>query len=62
MSVNPELLAKAYYSIPEICARWDVSDRTIYREIKRGRLKRKHIGGQVRFARSEVERYEAEAG
>jgi hypothetical protein len=31
---------------------------TIYREIKRGRLKRKHIGGTIRVSADEVARYE----
>ena len=39
-----------------------VSRTTIYKEIERGRLKRKHIGGQVRFAAADVAEYERLAG
>lgn len=53
---------KAFYSIPELMARWSVSRMTIYREIGRGRLRRKHIGGSVRFAVEDVARYERQAG
>lgn len=49
---------KAFYTIPELMARWQVGRTTIYREIERGRLKRKHIGGQVRFAAEDVAEYE----
>ena len=53
---------KSFYSIPELVERWAVSRMTIYREIARGRLKRKHIGGSVRFAVEEIARYEQQAG
>ena len=36
---------KAFYTIPDLVARWGVSRSTIYNEIRRGRLKRKHIAG-----------------
>jgi excisionase family DNA binding protein len=49
---------KPFYTITELMARWGVSRMTVYREIKRGRLKRKHIGGAVRFSAEEVARYE----
>lgn len=51
-------LEKAFYTIPDLAARWQVSRATIYREIERGRLKRRHIGGQVRFAADDVAKYE----
>jgi excisionase family DNA binding protein len=57
MSLAPSTL-KAFYTIAELMARWGVSRMTIYREIKRGRLTRKHIGGTVRFSAEEVARYE----
>ncbi|MBX6316131.1 MAG: helix-turn-helix domain-containing protein [Isosphaeraceae bacterium] len=53
---------KAFYSVAELAERWGVSTRTIYREVARGRLRRKHIGGQVRFAAADVESYERQAG
>jgi excisionase family DNA binding protein len=49
---------KSFYTIAELMARWGVSRMTVYREIKRGRLKRKPIGGAVRFSSEEVSRYE----
>ena len=53
-----ETRRKPFYSIPDLMARWGVSRTTIYREIDRGRLKRRHIGGQVRFASEDVAAYE----
>jgi hypothetical protein len=35
---------------------------TVYRELKRGRLKKKRIGGTVRFSADEIYRYERQAG
>lgn len=49
---------QAFFTIRELCARWRVSRTTLYREIDRGRLKRRHIGGQVRFAAADVANYE----
>jgi excisionase family DNA binding protein len=49
---------RAFYSIKDLMSRWDVSRATIYREIDRGRLRRRHIGGQVRFASEDVASYE----
>jgi len=49
---------KAFFSIVELAERWGVSRSTIYREIDRGRLKKRHIGGQVRFSASDVASYE----
>ena len=50
--------AKAFYTIPDLVEQWRISRTTIYREVERGRLKRKHIGGSVRFSADEVARYE----
>jgi excisionase family DNA binding protein len=57
MSQAPSTL-KAFYTIADLMARWGVSRTTIYREIKRGRLKPKRIGGTIRFSADEVARYE----
>ncbi len=57
MSQAPSTL-KPFFTITDLVARWGVSRMIIYREIKRGRLKRKHIGGVVRFSANEVARYE----
>ena len=57
--MNPALQKpKAYFTIPDLIERWQVSRATIYREIERGRLKRRHIGGQVRFSAEDVAAYE----
>jgi excisionase family DNA binding protein len=52
---------KAFYSIHELAERWGVSRSTIYREIDRGRLNRRHIGGQVRFSATDVASYERQS-
>jgi excisionase family DNA binding protein len=44
----------AFYTIPQLAERWQVSRTTVFNEIRRGRLKRKLIGGQVRFSAEEV--------
>lgn len=46
------------YSLEELAERWAIHKRTIHREVARGRLKKKLIGGRIRFAVDEVERYE----
>jgi hypothetical protein len=61
MSVNTastEPKAKAFYSTSDLMARWDVSRTTIWREVKRGVLRQTKVAGCVRFASSEVLRYE----
>lgn len=49
---------KAFFTVQDLMSRWSVSRSTIYREIARGRLKRDHIGGQVRFKVASIEAYE----
>jgi len=39
----------------------DVSTRTVYREVQRGRLRMVKVGGSTRFRRSELDRYLAAA-
>ena len=56
-----EVKEKSFYSISELGRRWGVSRSTIYREIERGRLNRRHIGGQVRFSAADVASYERQA-
>jgi excisionase family DNA binding protein len=60
----PQIAAteRAFFKILDLVERWGVSRTTIYKEIERGRLKRKHIGGQVRFAAADVAEYERLAG
>jgi excisionase family DNA binding protein len=51
----------AFCSIKQLAERWGVSHSTINREIKRDRLKSKHIGGQIRFSAADVASYELTA-
>ena len=50
-----------YYSPAQLTARWQVTGMTLRRWRKAGKLKALHIGRQIRFAVSEIERFEAEA-
>lgn len=52
---------RAFYTVKELQERWRCSHMMIYREMKRGRLECKRIGGLLRFAAEEVERYERQA-
>lgn len=61
MSAEPQPKPQAFFLIGELQARWRVSRATIYAEVARGRLRRTHIAGAVRFSSSEVERYERTA-
>jgi hypothetical protein len=60
-TMGSEKVEKAFYTIKEPMDRWQVARQTIYNEIDRGRLKRQHIAGSVRFSVAEVERYERTA-
>jgi excisionase family DNA binding protein len=35
----------------------DISTRTLYREVKRGKLRMVKVGGSTRFRRAELDRY-----
>ena len=50
-----------FFSPSDLAARWKVTTMTLRRFRKAGRLKASHIGRQVRFARTEVARFEREA-
>lgn len=58
----PATATKSFYTVSELRERWGVSRATIYREIDRGRLKRFHIGGSVRFKAEDVAEYEQRDG
>jgi len=47
-----------FFTIRELVERWRVTRTTIYREVKRGKLKRTLVAGSVRFSRDQVEEYE----
>jgi len=57
-TANAEPKAKAFYSTSDLMARWGDSRTTIWREVKRGVLRQTNVAGCVRFASSEVLRYE----
>ncbi|WP_395733473.1 helix-turn-helix domain-containing protein [Prosthecobacter sp.] len=50
-----------YLTTRDLSARWQVTPMTIRRMRKAGRLKAAFIGRGVRFAMTEVERFEREA-
>ena len=53
---------KDHYCTPaELAARWKITTMTLRRWRKAGKIKASHIGRGVRFALSEVERFEREA-
>jgi excisionase family DNA binding protein len=58
MLMADEAKKKAFYTLAELMERWSVSRSTIYREIARGRLKRIHVGSQIRFPAKAVAEYE----
>ena len=50
-----------FFSPSELTTRWGVSGMTLRRWRKAGKIRALHLGRQVRFALSEVERFESEA-
>jgi excisionase family DNA binding protein len=50
---------KAFYTIPELEARWGVSRWTIGRLANEGSLKRSRVRGLVRFSSATVKDYES---
>lgn len=48
---------KSYMSVVEVAKYFGVSDRSIYRRVAEGLLKKTKIGGRTVFAIQEVERY-----
>jgi len=52
---------KESYRIDELASRWDVNERTVRREIKRGKLEAFRVGCAWRVRHGEVERYEKES-
>jgi excisionase family DNA binding protein len=49
-----------FLTVPELAARWSVTDRTLRRLVGQGDLPVTRIGRSVRFRLSDVERYEAD--
>ncbi len=49
---------QAFYTVAQIAERWLCSERTIRREIKRGRLVAHRIGVQLRISHADLIAYE----
>lgn len=47
-------------TLAELCAYWRVSETTVRREMERGQLEGFKVGGQVRFERRRILRYQRE--
>ena len=59
---SSELKQPASFLTPsELSTRWKVSKMTLHRWRRDNKIRALHVGRQVRFALSEVERFEAEA-
>lgn len=50
-----------YFNVQELAARWKISTMTLRRWRRAGKLKASFMGRGVRFAITEVERFEREA-
>ena len=55
---RPQGVSPHFLTRQQLADRWMVSTKTVYLEAKRGRIRPTIIGGSVRFAIEEVERYE----
>lgn len=51
-----------FLSPADLAARWKVSKMTLHRWRKDNKIRALHIGRQVRFALSEIEQFESQAG
>lgn len=51
----------SFFTTKKLTSRWQVTAMTIRRWRKAGKLKAHHIGGGVRFAVAEVERFERDS-
>lgn len=51
----------ALFTPKQICSRWQVTGMTLRRWRKAGKISALHIGRQIRFSLSEIERFEREA-
>ena len=54
-----DLETKAFYTVPDLARRWDLSVRQVRRFIALGELKVTRFGAAVRVAGAEVARFEA---
>jgi excisionase family DNA binding protein len=57
--VEELLPSRLFFTVEQLAARWQISQRTVRRLIKRGELCAVEIGAQLRVPVSAVERYEA---
>lgn len=51
---HKEELSSDYYSIAELCAKWQLSKVSIWRYVKIGLLHPKRFGRNVRFSKAEI--------
>jgi excisionase family DNA binding protein len=51
---------RSFFTVEQLATRWEVSERTIRRMIKRGELRAVEIGAQRRVPVDVVEHYEAQ--
>jgi len=51
-----------FLSPADLAARWQVSKMTLHRWRRDNKIRALHIGRQVRFALSEIEQFESQAG
>lgn len=54
---SPDRATETLYSIGEVQEWWGVSDTTLYREIRAGKLRANKVGGQWRISESAMVRY-----
>jgi excisionase family DNA binding protein len=47
-----------YHTIAQLAERWQVSERTVRRQIERGKLRAIRVGGQLRVADDVLQRFE----
>ena len=57
---RPRQSAPVSLTVPELAARWSVTDRTLRRMVDKGDLPVTRIGRSVRYRLSDVLEYEAE--
>ncbi len=58
-TANPTAQAtKKFFTVADLMDRWSVSRTTLWREVQRSALRQTKVAGCIRFASSEVERYE----
>ena len=47
-----------YYHVRQVATRWQVSERKVYRLVKRGELVAHHFGSQLRISEADLNTFE----